>query len=57
MVRLAAQVIGLLTTVMWWVFWLAISKPLPPVGTLTNVLAVIMGPFLGLLVYVSMMRG
>lgn len=57
MVRTAAQGIGMLTTVMWWVFWLAISKPLPPVGFLTNVIAIIMGPFLGLMIYVTMMRG
>jgi len=56
MVKAAAQAIGILVVIMWWVFYLAISKSLPALGVLPNVLAVLMGPFFGLAVYVSMMR-
>jgi hypothetical protein len=56
-VKLAAQVIGLLTTVFLLVVWGVINNQLPvPVGLGGNVAVIVGSVIVGLLTYVNIMR-
>ena len=50
--RTAAQILGLLVTVVVWVLWIAIATAIPTnIGLLVHLIAILAGPIVGILMY------
>ena len=48
--------LGLLVTVVVWVFWIAITTAIPTnIGLLAHIIAILVGPIVGLLAYTEVM--
>jgi hypothetical protein len=56
-VRTAAQILGLLVTVVVWVLWIAIATAIPTnIGLLVHLIAILAGPIVGILMYTEVMN-
>ena len=54
--RTAAQILGLLVTVVVWVLWIAIATAIPTnLGLPAHIVAILAGPIAGILVYIEAM--
>lgn len=54
--RTAAQMLGLLVTVVVWVLWIAIATAVPTnIGLAVHIVAILAGPIVGILAYTEVM--